>query len=237
MIRERITLTQFIIEDQRSAKGATGDFSVLLSDVVTACKTISHLVSSGGVDADAIDPRAYLEHAASDSMIQSTICTGRLAGMSSKCVAGLTPIPARDARGKYLLAFHPLNGSGNLDIHGMADLWLIATQGMGFYNTSKHALVGMARTLLLELYGTGVRCALVCPGVANTGFQRRADATMYARSTRLVTCTSAQVADATVRAIQRRTHGEVIVPRRARVLTTLSLPVPGLSRLVLRLLG
>jgi short-subunit dehydrogenase len=114
---------------------------------------------------------------------------------------------------------------------------LIATQGMGFYNTSKHALVGMARTLLLELYGTGVRCALVCPGVANTGFQRRADAAMYARSTRLVTCTSTQVADATVRAIQRRTHGEVIVPRRARVLTTLSLPVPGLSRLVLRLLG
>jgi len=61
MIRERITLTQFIIEDQRSAKGASGDFSVLLSDIVTACKSISHLVSSGGLGADATDPRAAIK--------------------------------------------------------------------------------------------------------------------------------------------------------------------------------
>jgi fructose-1,6-bisphosphatase I len=120
MIRERITLTQFIIEDQRSAKGASGDFSVLLSDIVTACKTISHQVSRGGFGADAADPRAYLERAASDSMIKSTIWTGRLAGMSSKSVDGMTPIPAKYPRGKYLLAFDPLNGSGNLDINFMS---------------------------------------------------------------------------------------------------------------------
>ena len=120
MIRERITLTQFIIEDQRSAAGATGDFSVLLSDIVTACKAISHLVSRGGLGADAADPRIYLERAASDSMIKSNIWTGRLAGMSSKPVDGMTPIPVRYPRGKYLLLFDPLNGSGNLDINFMS---------------------------------------------------------------------------------------------------------------------
>ncbi len=120
MIQKGITLTQFIIEDQRNAKGATGDFSVLLSDVITACKTISHLVSRGGLGADADDPKDYLERAASDSMIKSAIWTGHLAGLSSKAVDGMTPIPAKYPRGKYLLVFDPLNGSGNLDINFMS---------------------------------------------------------------------------------------------------------------------
>jgi len=114
---------------------------------------------------------------------------------------------------------------------------LIATQRMGFYAATKHALVGIGRSLMLELYGTGVRCALICPGVANTGFQRRADEQKYARITRWVSCDSAQVAAATVRAIQRRTHGEVLVPWHARALVILSSPIPFLTRLVIRALG
>jgi fructose-1,6-bisphosphatase len=77
-------------------------------------------VSRGGLGAAAAAQRMYLERAASDSMIKSTIWTGRLAGMSSKSVDGMTPIPARYPRGKYLLAFDPLNGSGNLDINFMS---------------------------------------------------------------------------------------------------------------------
>lgn len=114
---------------------------------------------------------------------------------------------------------------------------LIATKNMGFYNASKHALVGLARTLMLELHGTGVRCALICPGVAATGFQQRADERKYARIARWAPSTSAQVTTATLRAIRRRTHGEVLVPAYARILTTLYGPIPALSRLVLRLVG
>jgi uncharacterized protein len=114
---------------------------------------------------------------------------------------------------------------------------LIPLQNMGFYNTSKHALVAIGRTLLLELHGTGVRCALVCPGVAATGFQQRAAESKYPRFTRLVACTSEQVANATVRAIRRRTHGELLIPWFARALTTLYAPLPGLSRFVIRLVG
>ncbi|HPB75341.1 MAG TPA: class 1 fructose-bisphosphatase, partial [Chromatiaceae bacterium] len=36
------TITQFIIEEQRRVSGATGDFTSLLNDVVTACKVISN---------------------------------------------------------------------------------------------------------------------------------------------------------------------------------------------------
>jgi short-subunit dehydrogenase len=114
---------------------------------------------------------------------------------------------------------------------------LIATQNMGYYSASKFALVGLARALMIELYGTGVRCALICPGIAPTGFQQRADPAMYARITRLVACTSQQVAEATVRAIQRRTHGEVVVPWRGGALAILANPFPSLSRLVIRLVG
>lgn len=114
---------------------------------------------------------------------------------------------------------------------------LVAAQNMGFYNTSKHALVGLARTLMVELAGTGVRCALICPGVARTGFQQRADDAKYARSTRLSACTPEQVAAATLRAIERRTHGEVLVPGYVRALVAAAAVAPRLARLVLRLLG
>ena len=115
----RTTLTQFIIEEQRRVKGATGDFSALLNDVATACKSISHAVSRGCLGADAEDPQIHLERAANDYIVKSNVWTGRLAGMASEAIQGITPIPAKYPLGKYLLVFDPLNGSGNLDINFM----------------------------------------------------------------------------------------------------------------------
>jgi short-subunit dehydrogenase len=113
---------------------------------------------------------------------------------------------------------------------------LMATANMGFYSASKFALIGLGRTLMLELYGTGVRCALVCPNVALTGFQQRADIRKYSRVSRIAGwVTSDQVARATVRAIERRTHGEVILPRRAVPLLAIGAAFPSLARLVLRI--
>ncbi|MDD1625651.1 MAG: class 1 fructose-bisphosphatase, partial [Methylococcaceae bacterium] len=40
----KVTLTQFIIEQQRGLPDASGTFSMLLNNIVTACKEISHLV-------------------------------------------------------------------------------------------------------------------------------------------------------------------------------------------------
>ena len=114
---------------------------------------------------------------------------------------------------------------------------LMATHNIGFYSATKFALVAVTRALMIELHCTGVRCALICPGVAPTGFQQRADASKYARITRLVACTSDQVAEATIRVIQRRTHGELVIPWQGRALSILSNPFPGLTRLVIRLVG
>ena len=48
-------------------------------------------------------------------MIGETEWTGHLAAMASAGMAGIHPIPDTDRRGKYLLLFDPLDGSGNLD--------------------------------------------------------------------------------------------------------------------------
>ena len=45
----RTTLNKFIIEEQRRAPGATGEFSSLLNDLVTACKVIAQTVSRGAL--------------------------------------------------------------------------------------------------------------------------------------------------------------------------------------------
>jgi len=42
-------LVQFIIEEQRHAPGATGDFTGLLSDIIMACKQIAHSVNKGAL--------------------------------------------------------------------------------------------------------------------------------------------------------------------------------------------
>ena len=45
----KVTLTQFIIEQQRESQNASGTFSVLLNNIATACKQISHLVNQGAL--------------------------------------------------------------------------------------------------------------------------------------------------------------------------------------------
>ncbi len=115
----RTTLTQFIIEEQRRVKGATGDFSALLNDVATACKSIAHAVSRGCLGSGSDDPQIFLERAAHEYIVNSNIWTGRLGGMASEDDPDIKAIPVRYPRGKYLLVFDPLNGSGNLDINFM----------------------------------------------------------------------------------------------------------------------
>jgi short-subunit dehydrogenase len=112
---------------------------------------------------------------------------------------------------------------------------VISTMNLGFYSATKHALASLSRTLMLELAGSGVRCALICPGIAPTGFQRHSGFDKYARIARWADTTPEHVADATVRAIVRRTHGEVYAPWYGRLLAVAAFPLPGATRLVMRL--
>ena len=120
------TLTQFIIEEQRRTAGATGDFTSLLNDVVTACKAISNAVNKGALlgvmgalDSENVqgETQKKLDVITNDIMIRSNEWAGHLAGMASEEMDDVYAIPGQYPLGKYLLVFDPLDGSSNVDVN------------------------------------------------------------------------------------------------------------------------
>ncbi len=120
------SLTQFIIEEQRHIPGATGDFTSLLNDIVTACKVISNLVNHGalvgilgtaGTENVQGEVQKKLDVLSNEIFIKSNEWAGHLAAMASEEMEGIYPIPEKYPRGKYLLTFDPLDGSSNIDVN------------------------------------------------------------------------------------------------------------------------
>ncbi len=122
----KVTLTQFIIEQQRGLPDASGTFSMLLNNIVTACKEISHLVNRGnlvGVLGSAESENVQgevqkkLDIITNDIMVNALNWTGHLAGMASEEVDDIISIPEQYPKGKYLALFDPLDGSSNIDVN------------------------------------------------------------------------------------------------------------------------
>ncbi|MGI9212470.1 MAG: class 1 fructose-bisphosphatase [Methylococcaceae bacterium] len=119
-------LFQFLIHEQRRNPDATGELTLLLSDIASACKAISHAVNRGAlsgtlgaVGAENIqgESQKQLDVITHEIMVQALEWTGHLAGMVSEEVADPVPIPEAYPRGKYLVAFDPLDGSSNIDVN------------------------------------------------------------------------------------------------------------------------
>jgi len=122
----KVALTQFIIEQQRGLPDASGTFSMLLNNIVTACKEISHLVNRGnlvGVLGSAESENVQgevqkkLDIITNDIMVHALNWTGHLAGMASEEVDDIITIPDQYPKGKYLALFDPLDGSSNIDVN------------------------------------------------------------------------------------------------------------------------
>ena len=120
------TITQFIIEEQRSNPSATGDFTALLNDVVTACKAISSAVNQGalvgvlgsaGSENVQGETQKKLDILSNDIFLNANKWGGHLAAMASEEMDDIYPIPAQYPKGKYLLTFDPLDGSSNIDVN------------------------------------------------------------------------------------------------------------------------
>lgn len=122
----KITLTQFIIEQQRGLPAASGTFTLLLNNIITACKEISHLVNRGdlvGVLGSAESENVQgevqkkLDIITHDIMVNALNWTGHLAGMASEEIDDIIQIPAQYPKGNYLVLFDPLDGSSNIDVN------------------------------------------------------------------------------------------------------------------------
>jgi fructose-1,6-bisphosphatase I/sedoheptulose-1,7-bisphosphatase len=120
----RKTLTRYTIETEHRHEGSTGDFSGLLNAVATAVKVISNQVNRGaligalgsaGQENVQGEVQKKLDVISNEVMIGETEWAGHLAAMASEEMADIYPIPAGYQRGKYLLAFDPLDGSSNID--------------------------------------------------------------------------------------------------------------------------
>ncbi len=122
----KMTLTQFILEQQRALRGVSGDFSLLLNDIALACKKISYRVNQGdliGILGNAEtenvqgEVQKKLDIISNEIMIDALSWNGHLAGMASEENEDWVRLPEGAPRGKYLALFDPLDGSSNIDLN------------------------------------------------------------------------------------------------------------------------
>jgi fructose-1,6-bisphosphatase I len=120
------SLIQFIIEEQRAIPGASGDFTGLISDVVSACKQIAHDVNKGaligvlgsaGSENVQGETQKKLDIITNEIFIKANEWSGHLAAMASEEMDDIYEIPKQYPRGKYLITFDPLDGSSNIDVN------------------------------------------------------------------------------------------------------------------------
>lgn len=121
-----ITLTQFIIEEQRKFSGASGEFTGLLNDVATACKKISSLTHKGdligvlgaaGSENVQGEQQKKMDIITNEVFIEALENNGHVAAMASEEMDEVYNLPEGKIRGHYLITFDPLDGSSNMDIN------------------------------------------------------------------------------------------------------------------------
>ncbi len=121
-----ITIERFIIEEERSHPGASGDFSGLLRDLTLAFKIIWREVSKAGLvnilgmtGTENIhgDRVKKLDVFADEKIFQAMDHGGYLCVMASEENEDVLHIPEKYPTGKYVLLYDPLDGSSNIDVN------------------------------------------------------------------------------------------------------------------------
>ncbi len=121
-----ITLTQYLIEQQREKGAVSAELRLLIEVVARACKRISHAVSKGalggvlgGAGTDNIQGEAQkkLDVIANEVLVEANEWGGHLAALASEEMEHPHQIPSRYPRGEFLLLMDPLDGSSNIDVN------------------------------------------------------------------------------------------------------------------------
>ena len=121
-----ISLTQYLIEQQREKGAVSAELRLLIEVVARACKRISHAVSKGalggvlgGAGTDNIQGEAQkkLDVIANEVLVEANEWGGHLAALASEEMEHPHQIPSRYPRGEFLLLMDPLDGSSNIDVN------------------------------------------------------------------------------------------------------------------------
>jgi fructose-1,6-bisphosphatase I len=122
----RISLSRYLVEQQRDKGHIPADLRLLLEVVARACKSISHAVNKGalgGVLGSAESENVQgevqkkLDIIANEVLLEANEWGGHLAAMASEEMDSIYVVPNRYPQGEYLLMFDPLDGSSNIDIN------------------------------------------------------------------------------------------------------------------------
>lgn len=178
---KRISLTQYLVEEQRSNNSISSELRLLIEVVARACKTISHAVGKGALgevlgtaDTENIqgEVQKKLDIISNEILLEANEWGGHLAAMASEEMETIHLIPNRYPMGEYLLLFDPLDGSSNIDVNvsiGTIFSVLKAPEGMGtpteqdfLQKGSQQVAAGYAiygpQTMLVLTTGNGVHC-------------------------------------------------------------------------------
>jgi len=121
-----ISLTRYLVEQQRAKGHIPSELRLLLEVVARACKSISQAVNKGalgGVLGSAHSENVQgevqkkLDIIANEVLIEANEWGGHLAAMASEEMDSIYLVPNRYPQGEYLLLFDPLDGSSNIDVN------------------------------------------------------------------------------------------------------------------------
>ncbi|PIQ51334.1 MAG: class 1 fructose-bisphosphatase [Comamonadaceae bacterium CG12_big_fil_rev_8_21_14_0_65_59_15] len=123
---KRISLTRYLVEQQRLKGHIPSQLRLLLEVVARACKRISQSVNKGalgdvmgsaGSENVQGEMQKKLDIIANEVLIEANEWGGHLAAMASEEMEGIYVVPNRYPQGEYLLMFDPLDGSSNIDVN------------------------------------------------------------------------------------------------------------------------
>ena len=123
---KKISLTRYLVEQQRIAGHIPPELRLLLEVVARACKSISHAVNKGalgeamgsaGSENVQGEIQKKLDIIANEVLIEANEWGGHLAAMASEEMDSIHLVPNRYPQGEYLLLFDPLDGSSNIDVN------------------------------------------------------------------------------------------------------------------------
>ncbi len=122
----RISLTRYLVEEQRVGGSIPAQLRLLLEVVARACKGISLAVNKGALggvlgatQSENVqgEIQKKLDIIANEVLIEANEWGGHLAAMASEEMEGIYVVPNRYPQGEYLLLFDPLDGSSNIDVN------------------------------------------------------------------------------------------------------------------------
>lgn len=123
---KRVSLTQYLVEEQRLHNTIPAELRLLIEVVARACKTISHAVGKGALG-DVLgsagsenvqgEVQKKLDVISNEILLEANEWGGHLAAMASEEMETIHLIPNRYPRGEYMLLFDPLDGSSNIDVN------------------------------------------------------------------------------------------------------------------------